>query len=367
MLELLSIVVLMINGLLVYFLYEKSDVFFIVLVGSVLANMIFLLLAGRYNGRFFTRRLKSYWKSLLVLKVFVVIAYSVVVANEFLVAALIAVTATMYFAGEYVLMSRLKGVAGLKAPYVGHDSTYPEWARKIILDHRGAYVKNSLSVSKYLELVMFLPFVGLFTGSVSAFIFAIPSVIVFAAQILLSRKLGRLFRDIKNNGLARAVSFMNEYKPEVVLYFSGGKNSTYQLSMWIPVLEKMEKNVAIILRERSHFDSLDGSKIPILFVDKTRDLEEVVVSSVKVALYVANVGKNIQLLRDMTIKHVFIGHGDSDKSASAHNFMRAYDYMFVAGQAHIDRMRSVGLEMTQDYFIEVGRPQLDLSFKRDGG
>ena len=71
-------------------------------------------------------------------------------------------------------------------------------------------------------------------------------------------------------------------------------------------------------------------------------------------------GKNIHWLRNVNNTHIFIGHGDSDKDGSAHNLMKCYDHMMVAGEAHIDRMRAAGIEMPDEYYIKVGRPQLEL-------
>ena len=56
-------------------------------------------------------------------------------------------------------------------------------------------------------------------------------------------------------------------------------------------------------------------------------------STVRVALYAANVGKNIHMLRVPTMKHVFIGHGDSDKLASVNPFTKVYDEVWTAGRA----------------------------------
>ena len=53
--------------------------------------------------------------------------------------------------------------------------------------------------------------------------------------------------------------------------------------------------------------------------------------TVRVAFYVANVGKNLHFLREPRVKHVFIGHGESDKVASVNPFTKVYDEIWVAG------------------------------------
>ena len=81
-------------------------------------------------------------------------------------------------------------------------------------------------------------------------------------------------------------------------------------------------------------------------------------SMVRVALYAANVGKNIHLLRVPTMKHVFIGHGDSDKAASVNPFSKAYDEVWVAGRAGRDRYAIADVGVRDEDIVEVGRPQL---------
>ena len=92
------------------------------------------------------------------------------------------------------------------------------------------------------------------------------------------------------------------------------------------------------------------------------DLGEIIhsIKSIKLALYTTNVGKNIHLVRDTSIKHIFIGHGDSDKSSSANNLVKLYDYMFVAGDAHINRIVNKNIAIPKNYFIKIGRPQLKI-------
>ena len=81
-------------------------------------------------------------------------------------------------------------------------------------------------------------------------------------------------------------------------------------------------------------------------------------STVRVALYAANVGKNIHLLRVPTMKHVFIGHGDSDKLASVNPFSKVYDEVWTAGRAGRDRYAIADVGVRDEDIVEVGRPQL---------
>src|SRR5699024_55331 len=57
------------------------------------------------------------------------------------------------------------------------------------------------------------------------------------------------------------------------------------------------------------------------------------------------------------VRHIFLGHGDSEKRASCNPFFTLYDEIWTAGQAHIDRCKHSGLDFSQTRFRIVGRPQ----------
>jgi CDP-glycerol glycerophosphotransferase (TagB/SpsB family) len=58
------------------------------------------------------------------------------------------------------------------------------------------------------------------------------------------------------------------------------------------------------------------------------------------------------------VRQVFIGHGESDKAASAHKLYRSFDRFCIPGQAGIDRFKQRGIAVRNDFFVTVGRPQL---------
>ena len=82
--------------------------------------------------------------------------------------------------------------------------------------------------------------------------------------------------------------------------------------------------------------------MPVVYAPKTRHVEELIRPTTMVAYYLANAGKNVHLLREASIRHVFLNHGDSDKSTSANPVSRVYDGVWVAGQAAIDRYKAAG-------------------------
>ncbi len=158
--------------------------------------------------------------------------------------------------------------------------------------------------------------------------------------------------------LTAVQNWLSAYKPETVLYFSGAKESAYQVNMWLETMERLDTRPLIILRERSVMERLAPTTVPVICVPGGVHLMNLDLSTVRVALYAANVGKNIHLLRVPTMKHVFIGHGDSDKIASVNPYSKVYDEVWTAGKAGRDRYAVADVGVRDEDVVEVGRPQL---------
>ncbi len=158
--------------------------------------------------------------------------------------------------------------------------------------------------------------------------------------------------------LAATDAWLREYRPQTVLYFSGSKDSVYQVNMWLETMEQLDTRPLIVLRERVILHNLAPTTVPVICVPGGIHLMNLDLRTVRVALYAANVGKNIHLLRVPTMKHVFIGHGDSDKIASVNPFSKAYDEVWVAGRAGRDRYAIADVGVRDEDIVEVGRPQL---------
>ncbi|MGW2513847.1 hypothetical protein ACWC0A_31510 [Streptomyces scopuliridis] len=152
--------------------------------------------------------------------------------------------------------------------------------------------------------------------------------------------------------------WLADYRPTVMLYFSGSKESAYQVNMWLETMGQLDGRPLIVLRERAIAQQLGPTAVPVLCVPGGVHLMNLDLSTVRVALYAANVGKNIHMLRVPTMKHVFIGHGDSDKLASVNPYSKAYDEVWTAGRAGRDRYALADVGVRDEDIVEVGRPQL---------
>lgn len=158
--------------------------------------------------------------------------------------------------------------------------------------------------------------------------------------------------------LRQIQDFLDGYQPEVIVHLSGPESASYQINTWLESLEALDQRVFIVLRDQPLFTKVASTSIPILALKDPGELLMLDFSASRIALYPSNTGNNIHLLRLPTLMSAFIGHGDSDKSASNNPFSRAYDELWVAGEAGADRYRRSGLGIHEDQYRFVGRPQV---------
>ncbi|WP_073966143.1 hypothetical protein [Streptomyces sp. CB02460] len=152
-----------------------------------------------------------------------------------------------------------------------------------------------------------------------------------------------------------------EYRPEVVLYFSyaaGARDSAYQVNMWLDTLSKLGRRPLIVLREVTTLRFLAYTPLPVVCLPKADDLSLLDLPEVRVILYPANAGKNVHMLRVAEAKHVFIGHGDSDKLASSNRVSKVFDEIWTAGKGGEDRYQRLRGTIPGSAIVPVGRPQL---------
>ena len=156
--------------------------------------------------------------------------------------------------------------------------------------------------------------------------------IFLAVRLLQSRHL-----PTNNVWGTQTLQRIRELNAEIVLYFSGQDDSTYQINMWLETLEQLPYRTLVLLREHHVLEGLAPTTLPVACIPDGVAVMQAGLFSARVALYPANTLKNMHLLREPGIKHVFIGHGDSDKVSSINPFTRVYDEVWVAGRAGRDR------------------------------
>lgn len=156
---------------------------------------------------------------------------------------------------------------------------------------------------------------------------------------------------------------------DVVFYMSGGCDSKYQYDMWGPIIQKMTDSglkVVTLFRSEAAYRSFEGYGECRIFVRGIAQLIDTYTRfKVGVILYPNNRVKNFQSLSYNSACHVFINHGESEKSSMYSNQAKAYDLVFVAGNVAFERYRNNLSRFDEAKFIKVGRPQLDFVKPRD--
>ena len=170
-------------------------------------------------------------------------------------------------------------------------------------------------------------------------------------------------RAARSTGPARlkaAQAALDRDRPEVVLYYGDAASSVHEVAMWLPTLDALPQTTWVLVRNRQAFEALPATASTVLCVPSAQDLLSLSLDAVGAALFVSNIGNNIHVLRHPGVRTAFIGHGDSDKSASANPFSKVYDQIWVAGPAGRERYARAAVGVRPDALVEVGRPQLDL-------
>lgn len=166
-------------------------------------------------------------------------------------------------------------------------------------------------------------------------------------------------REVTVGDRAAVTAALDAYAPRIVLYTSRETGGAYQLAMWLPLLERLGKRFVVVVRHPvAQAWAARLTTAPVICAPLAADLDAVVVDSLRVACYVNVVGGNANLIGFRSMRHVYLGHGDSDKEASVHPTHAMFDRIFVAGPAARERYRAAGMIIPDDRFVIIGRPQL---------
>jgi len=226
--------------------------------------------------------------------------------------------------------------------------------RLLAADHvRTILFLDSLPVAGGLAAVLTADFGWALAGTALALAAGLACCVIMLGHARRNRHLGD-----GTGVLATVHERIREYRPEVVLYFSGSINSTYQVNMWLSTLAQLTRPAVIMMRERGLVPLLGRTSLPVVCIEDLVDVMNFSLPSVRVALFPANTAKNLHMLRMPGIGHVFICHGDSDKAASFNPYSKVYDEVWVAGKAGRDRYLRAQVGVRDEDIVEVGRPQL---------
>lgn len=160
---------------------------------------------------------------------------------------------------------------------------------------------------------------------------------------------------------------MNYKNCEVVVFFSGGVNSFYQIQQWEKPFEELSKKhkvLYVITDYEVYIKYINEQKLECIYIETFTDLIEFYQNNeFPIVLYVNNSLKNFQSIRYSRGYHIHLNHGESEKESMRSNQSQAYDYVFTVGQRGVDRYKEYLLNFDKKKFIQIGRPQLDFVSK----
>ena len=150
--------------------------------------------------------------------------------------------------------------------------------------------------------------------------------------------------------------------PRILLHSGEKQPGEAHMRMWMRSFDEAGVSFAVLTRHPQLYDFVRKTwpHASIALASNAPEVEKIInyLPHLKAVFYTSSTGNNIHLLRFNHLEHVFIGHGDSDKTSSAHKFFRAYDQVWTAGEAHIDRFRNESVDFGHVQFLKVGRPAL---------
>lgn len=153
---------------------------------------------------------------------------------------------------------------------------------------------------------------------------------------------------------------------KIAIHTGEGLAALPHIKLWINIFIKNKYDFCIITRTRTAFNlcKTNYEKSNIVYAKGPSDIEELFNNlNLKIIFYLSNTGNNLHPCRISECRHIFLGHGDSNKSSSAHNGFKIYDEVWVSGQAHIDRFSKAGIDMTGTKLKIIGQPQLSYIHK----
>lgn len=155
-----------------------------------------------------------------------------------------------------------------------------------------------------------------------------------------------------------------ELQGDCIVFFPDTREGLYQLQGWYGPLKVLHeaRGVTIVCMDSRTAQSIRKDvDIPVLTISQEAFLDALISrSNVRLFLYVNYTPLNFFALRIRSVVHISLLHGDSDKSVSISNQVKAFDFSFVAGQAAIDRFKQyTALFDAEARCIPIGRPQID--------
>lgn len=154
---------------------------------------------------------------------------------------------------------------------------------------------------------------------------------------------------------------------QAALYFADPLVNAYQIRQWYEPMRQLAEHAPVVVIVRNPATALrlgEECPLPIYFAPTIADIEHLLgTQDIGAVFYVNQNIRNFQMMRFNEPAHVFISHGESEKAYMWSNQLKAYDYVFSAGQAAQDRLAKNMLRYDAVQRTRlIGRPQIDVQY-----
>lgn len=195
--------------------------------------------------------------------------------------------------------------------------------------------------------------------AIASVIWAVITLVPVSRTLLFNLRLPA--EDVRTAALVTA---LRDVEPEILVHFNALITSAYAINDWVTTLESLNERhrVAILVVDRQpwHLHTIATSRLPIVYLQGAEAIEHIVeqVPSITMALYPRNTAANKNILRVPNLYDVYVNHGESDKAEAANPATRAFDELWLVGEAARERYLTANVGVREDQLRIVGRPQL---------
>lgn len=141
-------------------------------------------------------------------------------------------------------------------------------------------------------------------------------------------------------------------------------NQVYQFANILPVFKQIGGQFYVKKRKKviqfkyyyRHRNFTRKASIKIQDIKNLPELNGVIISS-----------SNTRIKPKLpNLKTIFIGHGTGDKKYGGNpDILSSYDFIFVAGEKHVEKMKDVALEIPEEKLIKIGNCRFDEYINRE--
>jgi hypothetical protein len=202
--------------------------------------------------------------------------------------------------------------------------------------------------------------VALAGGLLGALAWAVPgAVLLVAATAGWTLWRARGLRRSAAADTRQVVDELSAVQPRYIVYVAASTGMAQHITnQWLPVFDRVPTPGFVMVRGASELPSLVATRLPVVYAAGARQVELLTLPDVRAAFYQSFALKNANLQRNPDLAHVMLSHGDSDKASSFNGQAAGYDELWVAGPIGMERYLAAGVNVGEDRFVLVGRPQV---------